>query len=102
MLTPDQHGRVLYLRATPPEHEDSAVHKIDGFKLYGIGAALYRISLLKGKTLIENGSSWQQAHSILLIAQGSLDGFLKDNIFGLQTSLGPGRALLETLKEFRH
>jgi hypothetical protein len=92
---------VLYLRPASAKPEDFAVNKIDGFKLYSIGAALYRISLLKGKTLTESGTSWQQAHNILLIAQGALEGFLADNSFGLQTSLGPGKELFETIKKHR-
>lgn len=75
--------------------------KIDGFKLYGLGSALFRISLLRGKSLTEKGTTWQQAHSILLIAQATLEGFLKDNAFGLQTSLGPGKILLETIQSHR-
>lgn len=99
-MAPAPHRPVLQLRLAASA-SDFTVNKVNGFKLYGLGGALFRISLLRGKSSTQSGTSWEQSHSILLIAQGALDEFLKENRFALQTSMGPGMALLETIRSHR-
>ena len=77
------------------------MQRIDGFRLYALGAALFRMTLVKGKTLAENGTSWRDCHSILLIAQATLEPFIDENLFGLRTSLKPGIELLAFIKPLR-
>lgn len=77
------------------------MEKIDGFKLFALGAALQPIHFLKSSHLVGHSSTYGDASRALLLAESALDSFLKVNAFQLRICIEAGNDLLLKIRAAR-